>query len=108
MFVSNKLNDTTNDAANDTTSDSYEEPIQFRPHQPRLMPPPCHVTASISRNDSLVIHTPTIQDNNLKALIDSDATKLLFRLLREREITLHSSSFKPSSHSTRRCHFKYG
>jgi hypothetical protein len=63
MFGSNKLNVATYNSANDSTFDSNEEPIQFKPYQPRLMTPVCHVTSSSSRDDSLAIHTSTIQDN---------------------------------------------
>jgi len=58
-----------------STSESDEEPIQFKPHQSRFMTPLCHVTASSSCNDLLVIHTPSLTDDNFMALVDSGATK---------------------------------
>ena len=69
-------------------SESDEEPLQFKPHQPRFMTPLCHVTSSSASDDLIVIHTPTTKDTHLKALIDSGATKKI-RLLRTREITLY-------------------
>ena len=59
----------------ESTYKSDEEPIQFKPHQPRFMTPLCHVTASSSCNDLLVIHTPSLTDVNLMALVDSGANK---------------------------------
>ncbi len=69
MLVSNKHDD------EDTTSDDENLPLQFKPHQPRFMTPLCHVTTSSSCDDLLGIQTPTIKDQNLKALVDSGATK---------------------------------
>jgi hypothetical protein len=69
MFISKEKDD------DESTSESDEEPIQFKPHQPRFMTPLCHVTASSSCNDLLVIHTPSLTDVNLMALVDSGDTK---------------------------------
>jgi hypothetical protein len=69
MFISKDKED------NESTSESDEEQIQFKPHQPRFMTPLCHVTASSSCNDLLVIHTPSLTDINLMALVDSGASK---------------------------------
>jgi hypothetical protein len=69
MFVSKDKED------DESTSESDKEQIQFRPHQPRSMTPLCHVTASNSCDDLLVIHTPTLTDVNFMALVDSGATK---------------------------------
>ena len=59
----------------ESASDSDEEPIQFKPHQPRFMTPLYHVTASSPCNDLLVIHIPSLMDVNLMALVDSGATQ---------------------------------
>ena len=68
MFISdNKENYNLN-------SDLGEDPLQFKPHQPRYMAPLCHVAASSVVDDLLIIHTPTNKDINLKALVDSGAT----------------------------------
>ena len=69
MFKSKAKEDT------DIASDSDEDQIQFKPHQPRFLPPLCHVTTSSACDDLLVIQSPTNQDIHLKALVDSGATK---------------------------------
>jgi len=57
-------------------SESDEDPRQFKPNQPRFMTPFCHVTvSSASDDDLLVIHTHTTKNRDLKALVDSGATK---------------------------------
>ena len=43
------------------------------------MTPLCHVTASIAVDDLLIIHTPTNKDRDLKGLVDSGATKNIYR-----------------------------
>jgi hypothetical protein len=68
IFVSKDKED------DESTSESDEMPIQFKPHQPRFMTQLCHVTASSSCDDLLVIHAPTLTDVNLMALVDSGAT----------------------------------
>jgi hypothetical protein len=96
MFISD-----TKDDDNTNNSDLDEESLQFKPHQPCYMTPLCHVIASSAVDDLLIIHTPTNKDKDLKALVDSAATKNFFsRLLCERETTHYSLPFKPSSYST--------
>ena len=76
MFISDtKEDDNTNN------SDLDEEPLQFKPHQPRYMTPLCNVTASSPVNGLLIIHTPTNKDKDLKAFADSGATKIFFPTL---------------------------
>ena len=67
-----------NDEEDGNISESYEEPIQFKPHQPRFMTPLCHVTASSVSDVLLVIHTPTTKDTHLKALVDNGAIKTFY------------------------------
>ena len=55
-------------------SESDDEPLQFKPHQPRFMTPFCHVAASSASDNLLVIHTPTTKNTHLKALVDSGVT----------------------------------
>jgi hypothetical protein len=64
-----------NDEEDGNISEFDEEPLQFKPRQPRFMTPLCHVTASSASYDSLVIHTSTTKDTHLKALVDIGATK---------------------------------
>jgi hypothetical protein len=63
-----------NDEEDGNISESDDEPLQFKPHQLRVMIPLCHVTASSASDDLLVIHTPSTKDTHLKALVDSGAT----------------------------------
>ena len=71
MFISDtKEND------NISNSDLDEEPLQFKPHQPRCMTPLCHVTEPNAVDDLLIIHAPTNKDKDLKALVDSGDTKI--------------------------------
>jgi hypothetical protein len=69
-----KLMFKSNDAEIGNISESDEEPLQFKPHQPRFMSPLRHVTALNASDDLLVIHAPITKDTNLKALVDSGAT----------------------------------
>ena len=84
MFKSNEEKD-------GIISKSDVEPLQFKPHQPRFIAP-FHITASRAIDDLLVIHTPTTKDINLKALIDSGATKYLCSdsYVREKLLSTHS------------------
>ena len=63
-----------NDEENGNISESNEDPLQFKPHEPRFMTPLCHVTALSASDDLIVIHTPTTKVTRLKALVDSGAT----------------------------------
>ena len=56
------------------------------------MTPLRHVTASSGSDNLLVIHTPTTKDTNLKALVDSGATKNLCSdsYVREKLLSTHS------------------
>ena len=85
MFVSKDKKD------DESTSESDEEPIQFKPHQPRILTPLCHVTASSSCDDLLVIHTPTPTDVSLMALVDNGATKNFCSdsYVREKQLSTH-------------------
>jgi hypothetical protein len=87
-----KLMFKSNDEEDGKISESDEEPIQFKPHQPRFMTPLCHVTASSASDDLLVIYTPTTKDTHLKALVDSGATKNLCSdsYAREKLLSTHS------------------
>ncbi len=69
MFKNKKKEDT------DSNSDSDEELIQFKPQQPRFLTSLCHVTTSSACDDLLITQTPTKQDINLQALVDSGTTK---------------------------------
>ena len=77
-----------------------EEHLQFKPHQPRYMTPLCHVTTSSAVDDLLIIHTPINKDKDLKALVDSGATKNCCSDSYVRETTHYSPPFKLSSYST--------
>ena len=82
-----------NDEEDGNISESDEEPLQFKLHQPRFMTPLCHATASRASDDLLVIHTPTTKDTNLKALVDSGATKTFVPTLTcERNYSPHTHS----------------
>ena len=86
MFKSKVKEDT------DSNSDSDEEPIQFKPHQPRFLTPLCHVTTSSACDDLLIIQTPTNQDIHLQALVDSGATKNFISdtYVRDKRLITHS------------------
>jgi len=87
-----KLMFKSNDEEDGNIPESVEEPLQFKPHQPRFMTPLCHVTASSASDDSLVIHTHTAKDTHLKALVDSSAPKNLCSIsyVREKLLSTHS------------------
>jgi len=63
------------DKEDENISEFDEEPLQFKPHQPRFMTPLCHVTASSASDELLVMHTPATKDIYLKALVDSGPQK---------------------------------
>jgi hypothetical protein len=81
-----------NDEEDGNISESDEEPLQFKPRQPRFMTSLCHVTAPSASYDLLVIHTPTTKDTYLKALVDSGATYNVCSVsyVREKLLSTHS------------------
>ena len=64
-----------NDEQDGNIFESDEEPLQFKPNQPRFMTPLCHVTASSASDDLIVIYTPATKDTHLKAIVASGAAK---------------------------------
>ena len=81
-----------NDEEDGNTSKYDKEPLHFNPHELRFMTPLCHVAASSASEDLLGIHTPTTKDLNLKALVDSGATKNCCSdsYVREKLLSTHS------------------
>ena len=79
-----------NDEEDGNISEYGEEPLQFKPHQPRFMTLLCHVTASSASDDLLFIHTPTTQATNLKALVNNGANFFPDSYVREKLTSTHS------------------